>query len=498
MLSFTILIPLFSAAAALFLKQKRNIEIFGIAAQSVIVVLSFIIISQVAGGGMILSRDKGLMADALSAYLAAIVSVIGLASLIYSSGYLNKELEANVIFYKQVKRYYAFVHLFIFAMLLALFSDNLALMWIAIEGTTLATAFLINFYNNQKTLEAAWKYLIICTIGISIALLGTILTYYAALQSGANASDVLAWSSLVAFGSRLNPDLLKIAFIFIFVGYGTKVGLAPFHTWLPDAHSRAPSPISALLSGVLLNVALYSILRFKVITDAALGGHNFSNTLFIIFGIISVVMASLIILVAKKYKRLLAYSSIEHMGLIALGIGFGTPLSILGSLWHFMNHALAKSTLFFISGNILLKYHTGSTGKVKGMIKVIPVSAVLFLIGVAVIVGLPPFAPFFSKFFILSGGFSSGNIFVSVAVLLALAVAFAGFFIHANRMFCGNPPTLMKEWGAKPSSPEPEKGEASKIALGLIAFNFLLILAMGVFLPVYLANLFEQIRNILL
>jgi len=487
MLSIIILIPLFSAAATLFLKQKRNIEIFGIAAQAVIVVLSFFIISQIAGGGMILSRDQWLMADALSAYIAAIVSVIGLTALIYSSGYLNEELKINAIFPKQVKRYYAFVHLFIFAMLLALFSDNLALMWIAIEGTTLATAFLINFYNNQKTLEAAWKYLIICTIGISIALLGTVLTYYAALQSGASASDVLAWSSLVAFASQLNPDLLKIAFIFVFVGYGTKVGLAPFHTWLPDAHSRAPSPISALLSGVLLNVALYGILRFKVITDAALGGHEFSNTLFMIFGVVSVVMASLIILVAKKYKRLLAYSSIEHMGLIALGIGFGTPLSMLGSLWHFMNHALAKSTLFFISGNILLKYHTGSIGKVRGMIKVIPASAVLFLIGIAVIVGLPPFAPFFSKFFILSGGFSSGNIFASVVVLLALTVAFAGFFIHANRMVFG-----------EPSSPEPEKGEASKIALGLIAFNILLILAMGVFLPAILSDLMKQIMNIML
>ena len=175
------------------------------------------------------------------------------------------------------------------------------------------------------------------------------------------------------------------------------------------------------------------------------------------------------------------------MGLIALGIGFGTPLSILGSLWHFMNHALAKSTLFFISGNILLKYHTGSIGKVKGMIKVIPVSAVLFLIGVAIIVGLPPFAPFFSKFFILSGGFSSGNIFASVAVLLALVVAFAGFFIHANRMIFG-----------EPSSPESEKGEASKVALGLIAFNILLILAMGVFLPAILSDLMEQIMNIML
>lgn len=486
MLSIIIIIPLFAAGVILFLREKRNMEIVSIAAQTFTTIFYFTLIADVFNGGAVFSSGKWLMADALSAYLAVLVSFISLMAIFYSVGYLKAELKKGIIGSRQVKQYYIFAQLFVFAMLLALFSDNLALMWVAIEGTTLATAFLINFYNNQKTLEAAWKYLIICTVGISIALFGTVLTYYAAFTSGARVPDVLAWSSLIHSADFLNPKLLKVAFIFIFVGYGTKVGMVPFHTWLPDAHGRAPSPISALLSGVLLNVALYSILRFKAITDGSLGSAAFTNTLFIIFGAVSVVTACLIMLAAKKYKRLLAYSSIEHMGLIVLGIGFGTPLSIIGSLWHMLNHAFAKSMLFFATGNTLLKYNTGSIGKVRGMVKTLPVTSVLFIIAVAIIVGLPPFSLFFSKLLIISGGFQSAHIWLSTAVLFALVVAFAAFFSNMNRMLFGEPPE------------EIEKGEAGYFTIVPLIINLAVIIIFGLFAPQSFMQLLEQIRQIII
>lgn len=485
LLSIIIIIPLCAAVVTLFLKEKRSIEIVAVVAQSSALIASAKLVIDIFGGAVIFSSGKWLMADALSAYLAILVNFTSLMAILYSVGYLREELKKNIINLKQVRQYYVFIQLFIFAMLLALFSDNLALMWVAIEGTTLATAFLINFYNNQKTLEAAWKYLIICTVGISIALFGVVLTYYAAFTSGARVTDVLAWSSLVPVANLLNPKLLKIAFIFIFVGYGTKVGLAPMHTWLPDAHGRAPSPISALLSGVLLNVALYSILRFKVITDGSLGSPAFTNMFFVVFGAVSVVTASLIMLTAKKYKRLLAYSSIEHMGLITLGIGFGTPLSIIGSLWHMLNHAATKSMLFFAAGNTLLKYNTGSISKVRGMIKSLPATSILFIIAVVAIVGLPPFSPFFSKLLILSGGFSGANIWFSVAVLFALVLAFAAFFSNMNHMLFGEPPVGVK------------KGEAGYFTIIPLIINLAVIIIFSLFAPQSFMQLLEQIRQII-
>ncbi|MBI1754845.1 hydrogenase 4 subunit F [Candidatus Azambacteria bacterium] len=447
---------------------------------------AIVLLTQVEHGGAIFSPGKMLMADALSAYLVGIVSLVAFIAILYSVGYIGEEFKSGIIGMRRVRQYYALTQLFICTMLLALLSNNLAVMWVAIEGTTLATAFLISFYNNEKTIEAAWKYLIICTVGITLALFGTILVYYASLRTGANVSDVLLWSSLVlGISSHLDPELIKIAFIFIFVGYGTKVGLAPFHTWLPDAHGRAPTPISALMSGVLLNVALYSILRFKVITDDALGNQHFTNTLFVIFGFISIFIASFIILVARKYKRLFAYSSIEHMGIITLGIGFGHPLSVLGALWHVFNHAMTKSMLFFTAGNILLKYHTGAIARVSGMIRIIPVTSLLFIFGLVAIVGLPPFSIFFSELLILAGGFAGAYAWIAASVLLLFVVVFAGFFYHVNRMLFGDPPE-----GTKP-------GEVNRFMVAPIFFNLAVIVGLGIFLPGEFSTLLEQIRNIL-
>ncbi len=485
MLSLILAIPFFSAIATFFLKEKKNIAWFNSIAQAVVMVLTITSAITVIHSGPIYSPGKLLMADALSIYLASLISLISFSATIYSVFYIGEEMKGHIIGMRRFRQYFILLELFVFTMLSAVLSDNLAVMWIAIEGTTLATAFLISFYNNEKTLEAAWKYIIICTVGITLALFGTILTYYASLKAGMTATSVLAWSSIAGQAHTLPPELMKIAFIFVFVGYGVKMGLVPMHTWLPDAHTRAPSPISALMSGVLLNVALYSILRFKVLTDGALGSHEFTNHLFLIFGAISVVVSAFIILVARKYKRLLAYSSIENMGIISLGIGFGTQLSLLGALWHIINHALTKSLLFFTAGNIFLKYHSGKIANVKGMVKVIPWTSAFFIIGILAMTGFPPFAIFFSKLFIFAGGVSSVWAPLAFVMLIALAVVFAGFFWHSNAMLFSEPPEGM------------QKGEVNSLTMIPIIFTIILLLIFSIIIPPDFVRLLEQVRVII-
>lgn len=485
MLSLILAIPFFSAITTFFLKEKKNIAWFNIIAQGIILVLVIISVITVIHSGPIFSPGKLLMADALSAYLIGIISLISFVATLYSAIYISEEMKNQIIGMRRFKQYFVLLELFVFTMLSAALSDNLAIMWIAIEGTTLATAFLISFYNNEKTLEAAWKYIIICTVGITLALFGTILTYYASLKAGMSVTSVLAWSSIADQAHLLSPELLKIAFIFIFVGYGVKMGLVPMHTWLPDAHTRAPSPISALMSGVLLNVALYSILRFKVLTDSALGNHDFTNHLFLIFGVTSVIVSAFIILVARKYKRMLAYSSIENMGIISLGIGFGSPLALLGSLWHILNHALTKSLLFFTAGNIFLKYHSGKIANVRGMVRVIPWTSAFFIIGILAMTGFPPFAIFFSKLFIFAGGITTPWAILAFVMLISLAIVFAGFFWHAHAMLFGETPDGI------------QKGEVNILTIIPILFTILFLLIFSIIIPSDFMFLLEQVREII-
>ncbi len=240
------------------------------------------------------------------------------------------------------------VQLFLLTMLLVVVCDNLGMMWVAIEGTTLASAFLVGFYEKDTSVEAAWKYLIICSVGIALALFGIVLTYASSIELLGDSSSALEWTTLRSIAPELDPTYLRLAFIFIMVGYGTKVGLAPMHTWLPDAHSQAPSPISAMLSAVLLNCAFYGILRFFIITELCVPG--FATDLMLIFGLLSMAVAAVFIIVAKDSKRLLAYSSIEHMGIMSLGFGLGGFLGIFGALFQMLNHALTKPILFFSWG----------------------------------------------------------------------------------------------------------------------------------------------------
>jgi hydrogenase-4 component F len=374
--------------------------------------------------------------DALGVLFFCLIAIIGAAASLYSIGYLRAESIKGYVTEERVKIFYILLHLFLLAMFTAVSVDNPVIAWIAIEATTLSTAFLICFYKKSSAIEAAWKYLIINSVGLLLGFLGTML-FVALAMKGVPESGFQGWQSLLTGATKMDPNLAKIAFIFVLLGYGTKMGLVPMHTWLPDAHSKAPVPVSSLLSGVLLSVAFFLILKFKLVVDLA-AGQSFSQHLFIIFGTLSIVISALIILSQKNYKRLLAYSSIEHMGLAALGFGFG-GIGAFAALLHILYHGLAKSILFLSAGNIFLKYGSTKIINVRGVIKSLPITGSLFLIGFLAIVGLPPFGIFFTEFYI----FSAGIIFypwIAALVILALIFVFAGFLKLISSMILGEKP----------------------------------------------------------
>ena len=373
--------------------------------------------------------------DALGAIVMLAIGVIGFATTVYSVSYLRSETAKNIVGFKRVKQYFVMLLLFAAAMLSAISAASPIFAWISLEATTLSTAFLISFYNKPAAIEAAWKYLIVNSVGLLLGFFGTML-YFTSLET-AGGSGFVSWSLLLANTPHFNRVVAKIAFVFVLIGYGTKVGLAPMHTWLPDAHSKAPAPISAFLSGVLLNVALVIILRFKNITDAS-AGATFSQNLLVLFGALSILFAALIILTQKNYKRLIAYSSIENMGVMALGFGFGGQ-GVFAAILHMVYNALTKSALFLAAGSLFLKYSSTKIAKVSGALTVLPVTSLIFLTGFLAITGFPPFGIFLTKMLILSAGIKTHPL-VTVLALLLMTILFVGFFRHVVALIFGEKP----------------------------------------------------------
>jgi hydrogenase-4 component F len=418
-------------------------------------------------------------ADALSALMIAIVTFVGAIAGIYAVEYMRLEDGGNL---PRLRLFYALFQLFLFTMLVAVTTDNLGVMWVAIEGTTLSTVFLVNLHDNNTSLEAAYKYLIISSIGIALAFMGTVLMYYAAAtQVGEIGLD---WTSLIEIAARLDPRIVKLAFVFILIGYGTKAGLAPMHTWLPDAHSEAPAPISALMSGVLLNVGLYALMRFKAVTDIT-AGPEFSSTWLMRFGLLSLGLAAAFLVSQRNYKRMLAYSSVEHTGLVALGLGFGGYWGVLGALLHMLNHALSKSMLFILSGSILLKYRTTEIRGVRGLMKAAPWTGFAFLCGTLALIGLPPFGLFISEFIIFRAGFAAQSVAYAVTGIALLVLIFAGMLASVNGMLYGSP--------SEPLKP----GDPVRWPLMPLALNLLLLVGLGLTLPDGVRNFLGQILKVL-
>lgn len=474
-MEFIIIISSLAIAAliAILVKQRAIMEITSILASTVALGESINVALKVASSGNY-SPFILFSADSLGAILMLIISCVGLAAVSYSVQYLRKETNKNIIGFTRVKQFFILLNLFLVAMFLAVSSNSPILSWISIEATTLSTAFLISFYNKPSAMEGAWKYLIINSIGLLLAFFGTLL-YFTSLRT--TGTGFATWASLMSNTAHFDPTVAKIAFIFVLIGYGTKVGLTPMHTWLPDAHGKAPAPISALLSGVLLNVALLIVLRFRVITDATVGS-SFSQGLLIVFGLFSVGIASLIIFTQKSYKRLLAYSSIENMGIMALGFGFG-GIGIFAAILHMIYHSLIKAALFFLSGNFLIKYHSAKIANVKGAINVAPATSVLFLTGVLAITGAPPFGIFLTKLFTFSAGIAVHPI-LTVVIILLTAIVFIGFFKHASSMIFGETPSDIK--------PEKESIWLILPPLVLIALALYLSFYQPQFLQILISN----------
>lgn len=378
--------------------------------------------------------------DALGAFVLALTAFTGFVAAGYSAGHMAVENSRGVVDFSQLRKYYILFHLFLSAMFIAVVSASPVATWIFIEATTLATAFLISFYRSASSIEAAWKYLVINSVGLLLAFFGTAL--FMALASQAGGEESLTWSNIAANAKSLDPSIVKIAFIFVFIGFGTKIGLVPMHTWKPDAYSRTPTPIAAIFSGALMNVAFLAVLRFKGITDVA-AGHLFTEKLFIVFGVVSVIIAAFLMYAQNSYKRLLAYSSIEHAGLMSVAFGIGGAGSLIGLL-HMAYHAIAKSLLFFSSGNLFLKYGSTKIENVRGALKIMPLTSVLFLIGLFAIVGMPPFGLFITEFSLLSLLISQHPV-GSALILLSLAVIFISFLRHGSAMIFGEAAAEIKK-----------------------------------------------------
>ncbi len=433
-----LIIPIVTAVICYALKKARLTGYVSLAGTIALAVSAWPMITS-SISAPISAMGGAFSMDALSGYIMGLVIFLSLASAIYSISYLEHELETGLTDLRGVRRYYGLLHLFIFTMLLVTMANNLAIMWIGIEATTIVSALLIGlgFHKRPLAVEAAWKYIILCTVGITFALLGTFITYYAS-TAVMGTEGALNWTVLKTVAPRLNPETMKLAFIFVLVGYGTKAGLAPVHNWLPDAHSQAPSPISALLSGILLNTAFYGIMRFVSIVEPSTGGA-FTGNLLIIFGLISVGISAIFILVQENYKRLLAYSSIEHMGIISLGIGIGGPVGIYGALLHILNHALSKPLMFFASGKIQSRFGSQNISSVRGVLTSMPLLGTLTFIGALSLSGTPPFNIFVSEFTVLKAGVDKGMWTVVTLFLLFVVIVFYGVLSGFGKMLFGKP-----------------------------------------------------------
>ncbi|MEL7564151.1 MAG: hydrogenase 4 subunit F [Dehalobacterium sp.] len=433
-----LVLPVIVVFLFMVLRERRLLHGLSLLASSILLTVSIFLTKNVLLFGQINYTAWGsfFYVDALSIIVLDIVIILGFMVSIYSVGYLEEDLKQGKIDGERLRLYYILLYAFIFTMILALTVKNMGIMWIAIEATTLASAFLVGFYNSKESIEAAWKYVIICSVGIAVAFLGIILLHLSSLGILSEA-QFLDWTALFTHAEALKSPVLRLSFIFILVGFGTKAGLAPMHTWLPGAHSQAPSPISALLSGVLLNSAMYGIIRTAVIINKNLGSNVFTGHLLMVIGILSIAIAAVVILTQKEYKSLLAYSSIEHMGIIAFALGLFTPASIFGALFHMINHSFTKSMLFFAAGNILHKFHTSKISKIKGILKALPVSGTAFLLGLFAIAGTPPFSIFTSEFNIIAAIFASNRFIIGTIFILLLAIVFSGIVFNMFRMFYG-------------------------------------------------------------
>ena len=391
---------------------------------------------QVIADGPLFAWGHEFFIDALNVFLVTLTAFVGFTTAIFSRPYMRVERDQGRMTAPRLRLYHSMYQLFSFTMLLALMTNNMGILWVAMEAATLTTVLLVSVYRTAASLEAAWKYFILCGVGIAQALFGTVLLYMAAEKVIGAEGGALLWTNLDAVKDRLDPDIITLAFAFLFIGYGTKVGLVPVHNWLPDAHAEGPTPVSAVLSGLLLNVALYAILRCKVLTDGALG-MPLAGRMMIGFGLLSVLVASFLLMRQRDVKRMFAYSSIEHMGLMTFAFGLGGPVANFAGLLHMTVHSLIKSAIFFTVGHAAQKAGTQVMDDIRGLIRISPTIAWGMMLGSLAILGMPPFGVFASEFLIITTAMREQP-WATPLLLVALGVAFASIFSRVQPMVFGD------------------------------------------------------------
>lgn len=475
----------FAAALVLGKQGRRLAEAAHLGSIVVLAALALGSAGLVLAGARLSAVGQWLYIDPLAAIFVALIGVVGLLTGLYSLGYMRHELDAGAISETTLCGYYGFFNLFLATMVLTVTANNIVMMWVAIEATTLGSAFLVGLYGRRASLEAAWKYVVICTVGVAFALYGTVLIYAEGAAVLGDSHAAAFWTSLVPSAAQLDPGVMKLAFVFVLIGFGTKAGLFPMHAWLPDAHSEAPSPVSGLLSGVLVKCALFVIIRYSVIV-AGSTGPEFPQTLFLVMGTLSVAVASLLIYVQTDLKRMLAYSTAENVGLIVLGLGIGGPLGVGAALLHVINHSLTKALLFCGSGNLLAKYGTRDLRLIKGVAAVAPFTGTMLIAGALALCGLPPFSIFVSEFMLVTAGLGAGYGWLMAACLLLLTVTLA-----AMLRFIGG--SLL---GARPEA--VPVGDVGGLQLGAMAVLLALMVALGVVVPQPVEQLVRQATAIVL
>jgi hydrogenase-4 component F len=418
--------------------------------------------------------------DAFNVFLVALTAFVAFTTAIFSRPYMRNEAQQGKLSPGRLRLYLSMYQLFTFTMLLVLTTNNVGIMWVGMEAATLTTVLLVSLYRTPAGIEAAWKYFILCGVGIAQALFGTVLLYLAAEKVLGAGGTALLWTHLHAVKGNLEPTILGIAFIFLLVGYGTKVGLVPLHNWLPDAHAEGPTPISAVLSGLLLNIALYAIVRAKVLVDGALHS-NLAGNLMMGFGLLSVVVAALFLFRQKDIKRLFAYSSIEHMGLATFAFGMGGPVASFAALLHMTVHSLTKSAIFFTAGHAAQKHGTQLVGQIRGLIETNPTIGWGLMLGALAILGMPPFGVFMSEFMILTTAINQ-HAWAAPILLLSLGVAFAAIFTKVQAMVFGQP---------------TGQRLAHRPAMIPVFIHLALVLLLGLYIPPVLANWYRQAAQLI-
>ncbi|MFA6313834.1 MAG: hydrogenase 4 subunit F [Sterolibacterium sp.] len=431
--------------------------------------------SRIIDGGPERFYDEQFFIDPFNVFLVALTAFVGFTTSLFSRPYMRIEHDHGRLTSARLRLYHSMFQLFMFTMLLALTTNNMGILWVAMEAATLTTVLLVSLYRTSASLEAAWKYFILCGVGIAQALFGTILLYFAAEKLLGHEGGALLWTHLDAVKGQLEPTVMSLAFVFLLVGYGTKVGLVPLHNWLPDAHAEGPTPVSAVLSGLLLNVALYAVVRCKVLTDGALHS-TLAGTLMMGFGLLSVVVAAFFLSRQKDIKRMFAYSSVEHMGIVTFAFGMGGPVASFGGLLHMTVHSLTKSAIFFAVGHATQKSGTQLMEHIRGLLKISPTIGWGLMLGTLAILGMPPFGVFASEFLILTTAMRQQP-WATPFLLVALGVAFASIFGKVQPMVFGE--SSLRTLPHKP-------------AMLPVFVHLALVLMLGLWIPPYLADWYRQ------